>query len=276
MPPTKSKSDVKELLDDDTPVKEDTTRSLAGFPIVPPGEMGKNLNILIYGEPGVGKTVLAGSASVVDGMSPVLLLDVEGGTMSLTQQYGKVDVVRIHKWIDLQKVYNQLYGGDHPYKTVVMDSLSEAQKLSMTDIMAKAVKDDPDLDRDVPTMRAWGQNLEQMRRFTRGLRDLPMNVIFTALVETDKNNKGKTAYRPLFQGKTKGEVPGFMDIVAYYYMVQKGDNTYRMLLTQQTDTVIAKDRSNRLPKLLESPTMQEIYNHITGNTSENTNNEESK
>jgi len=274
MPPTKSKSDISKLLDDEPASNNDVPdRSLAGFPIVPPGEMGKNLNILIYGEPGVGKTVLAGSASTVEDMSPVLLLDVEGGTMSLTDQYGKVDVIRIHKWTDLQKIYNQLYAGNHDYKTVIMDSLSEAQKLSMTDIMAKAVKDDPDLDRDVPTMRAWGQNLEQMRRFTRGLRDLPMNVIFTALVETDKNNKGKTAYRPLFQGKTKGEVPGFMDIVAYYYMLQKGEETRRMLLTHQTDTVIAKDRSNQLPKLIESPTMEVIHGYITGTLSKSADSE---
>ena len=258
-----SSKDISQLMDDEP----DTTneRKLAGFPIVPVGTMETNLNILIYGEPGVGKTVLSGSASDVKDMAPVLLLDIEGGTMSLNDSYKNVDVIRIRKWVDLQKVYNQLYSGEHEYKTVVMDSLSEAQKLSMTDIMAKAVKDDPTLDRDVPTMRAWGQNLEQMRRFTRGLRDLPMNVIFTALVESDKNNKGKMSYRPLFQGKTKGEVPGFMDIVAFYYMVQKGDNNIRMLLSQQTDTVIAKDRSNKLPKLMENPTMQDIYNHIMGN-----------
>ena len=243
---------------------EEDKQYLAGFPISTVGSMETNLNILIYGEPGVGKTVLAGSASVVPEMSPVLLLDVEGGTMSLAQEYGDVDVIRIHKWADLQKVYNKLYSGDHKYRTVIMDSLSEGQKLSMTDIMAKAVREDPDLDRDVPTMRAWGQNLEQMRRFTRGLRDLPMNVIFTALVDSNKNNKGKDAYRPSFQGKTKAEVPGFMDIVAYYYIVQKGDNQIRVLLSQQTPEVIAKDRTNKLPKIMENPTMSAIYSHIMG------------
>jgi len=263
-----SSKDITQLMDSEPETPTDVTESkeLAGFPIVPVGTMESYLNILIYGEPGVGKTVLAGSASNVKEMSPVLLLDIEGGTMSLNQAYKEVDVIRIKKWIDLQKVYNKLYEGKHSYKTVIMDSLTEAQKLSMSDIMTKAVKDDPDLDRDVPTMRAWGQNLEQMRRFTRGLRDLPMNVIFTALVDSEKNNKGKMSYRPLFQGKTKGEVPGFMDIVAYYYMVQKGDNTLRMLLSHQTDTVIAKDRSNTLPKMIESPTMTDIYNYIMGNT----------
>lgn len=214
-------------------------------------------------------TVLAGSASDVKFMAPVLLLDIEGGTMSLSDTYPNVDVIRITHWMDLQKIYNKLFQGDHNYKTIILDSLTEAQKLSMNDIMRKAVKEDPDLDPDVPTMRAWGKNIEQMRKFTRALRDLPVNVIFTALVDSDKDNRGKTVSRPSFQGKLKGEVPGFMDIVAFYYVRQVGDNLKRLLLTQQTDTTIAKDRSNKLPKLMEDPTMGTIYQEILGTKEKN-------
>lgn len=260
--PTAKTSKVSELLDE--PLPTPTQNNIAGFPIVSVGKMEKFVNILIYGEPGTGKTVLAGSASVVEAMSPVLLLDIEGGTMSLADTYSNVDVIRITHWLDLQKIYNKLYAGDHGYKTVILDSLTEAQKLSMGDIMKRAVKEDPDLDPDVPTMRAWGKNIEQMRKFTRALRDLPCNVIFTALVDSDKDNRGKTVSRPSFQGKLKGEVPGFMDIVAYYYVRQVGDNLRRMLLTQQTDTTIAKDRSNKLAKLIEDPTMETIYQAIIG------------
>ncbi|MCA1800024.1 MAG: ATP-binding protein [Actinobacteria bacterium] len=259
-------AELTKLLDEEPPAPD---RDIAGFPIVSVGKMEKFVNILIYGEPGTGKTVLSGSASDVEAMAPVLLLDIEGGTMSLADTYPNVDVIRIIHWGDLQKVYNKLYSGDHGYKTVIMDSLTEAQKLSMDDIMKRAVKDDPDLDPDVPTMRAWGKNIQQMRKFTRALRDLPCNVIFTALVDSDKDNRGKTVSRPSFQGKLKGEVPGFMDIVAYYYIRQVGENLKRMLLTQQTDTTIAKDRSNKLPKLMEDPTMATIYQTIIGTKEKN-------
>lgn len=255
-------ANISKLLDDEG--EKPKGRDIAGFPIVSVGTMEQFVNILIYGEPGVGKTVLAGSSSVVDAMSPALLLDIEGGTMSLSDSYSNVDVIRVTHWADLQKIYNNLYQGKHGYKTVILDSLTEAQKLSMGDIMKRAVKEDPDLDPDVPTMRAWGKNIEQMRKFTRALRDLPVNVIFTALVDSDKDNRGKTVSRPSFQGKLKGEVPGFMDIVAYYYVRQVGDNLKRILLTQQTDTTIAKDRSNKLPKLMEDPTMGSIYEAILG------------
>lgn len=263
-------AELNKLLDDDDAASAETKpKDIAGFPIVSVGKMEKFVNILIYGEPGTGKTVLAGSASNVEAMSPVLLLDIEGGTMSLADTYPNVDVIRVTSWQDLQKIYNKLHGGDHGYKTVILDSLTEAQKLSMNDIMRKAVREDPDVDPDVPTMRAWGKNIEQMRKFTRALRDLPCNVVFTALVDSEKDNRGKTVSRPSFQGKLKGEVPGFMDIVAYYYIRQVGDNLKRMLLTQQTDTTIAKDRSNQLDKLIEEPTMETIYQAILGKKESN-------
>lgn len=238
--------------------------SIGGIAISSVGSIDKTFNILIYGEPGSGKTVLSGSAAEVEAMSPVLFIDIEGGTLSLNDFHPGVQVVRITAWKDLQKVYNALAKGEGGYKTVIVDSLTEAQKLSMSDIMRQAQREDPSIDPDIPRMRDWGKNVEQVRRFTRALRDLPMNVIFTALVDSDKDNRGRTTLRPMFQGKIKGEIPGFMDIVVYMYVKQNGDNIQRLLLTGATDTAMAKDRSNRLPPVVQDPTMEDIFNTIVG------------
>src|SRR5688572_21297820 len=57
-----------------------------------------NFNMMIYGPPGVGKTVLCGSAAEVIEMSPVLFVDVEGGTLSVSAQGFDCDVVRVTTW----------------------------------------------------------------------------------------------------------------------------------------------------------------------------------
>jgi phage nucleotide-binding protein len=247
----------------DTAVDLETKPSIGGVPITTAADMQETVNILFYGEPGVGKTVLCGSSSVVDGMAPVLFVDVEGGTLSLKDHYPLVDTVRITDWQDMVKVYDSLRKGEGGYQTVVLDSITEVQKFSMNEIMRRLVAKEPDSDPDVPGMREWGKNIEQMRRLVRNFRDLPMNVLFTALEATDKDDRGRRKTYPSLPGKLAGEVPGFVDIVIYMYVKVQEKIVKRMLLTESTGAQVAKDRSNRLPRVIEQPTMEEIYNLIT-------------
>jgi hypothetical protein len=48
----------------------------------------------------------------------------------------------------------------------------------------------------------------------------------------------------------------------YVKQVGSGDDieTKRLLLTQATEQQVAKDRSGNLPTIIETPTMQEMYN----------------
>lgn len=245
-----------------------TKTTLAGLPVVPVQERSSYFNILIYGDSGTGKTTLAGSADEVPSMRPVLFIDIEGGTESLRHSYPQVDTVRVTTWKEMQEVYNALYQGGHGYQTVVLDSLTEIQKFNMYNIMNDLAQKRPDLDPDVPGMREWGKNLEQIRRMVRGFRDLDMHTIFTALNKTDKDQKtGLTTMKPSLSGKMADEVAAFLDIVVYYYVKQIGDGSEaefkRLLLTQKTDTQVAKDRSGKLPMIIESPTMSEIYDLMT-------------
>lgn len=242
-----------------------TTKTLGGLKVETVSEKIAHINFLVYGESGVGKTVLAGSSSEVKEMSPVLFIDVEGGTFSLRENYSGVDVVRVETWTDMQKVYEGLASGELLYKTVVLDSLTEIQKFSMNLIMSALVKEDPSRDLDVPGMREWGKNIEQVRRLVRGFRDLPMNTIFTALSSTARDARtGIDKTRPGLSGKLSGEVAGFVDIVGYLYIKVLDGQVNRLLLTTSTDTQIAKDRSAKLPPVVEEPTMTKLYKLIYG------------
>lgn len=240
-------------------------KNLGGLEVTPVAQAPQSMNMLIYGDPGVGKTVLAGSASEIEAMSPVLFVDVEGGTMSLRNKYPQVDVVRVSNWVDMVTVYKELADNPNLYKTVVLDSLTEIQKFSMYNIMKDLIQGDPDRDPDVPGLREWGKNSEQVRRFVRAFRDLPVNTIFTALAAVDKDQKtGLTVNRPGLSGKLSAEVAGFLDIVCYMYIRVVDGDVKRLLLTSSTDSCIAKDRSDSLPPVLEEPDMQTIHQIVIG------------
>lgn len=239
--------------------------AIAGLPIRKVTDVPVQFNLLIYGESGAGKTTLAGSADDVPEMRKVLILDVEGGTLSLRTRYPNVDNVRIKSWDDMQNVYNELYLDNHGYNTIVLDSLTEVQKMSMDTIMRKLVEMHEDRDADVPGIREWNINIEQTRKFVRLFRDLPINTIFTALSKVDKNPRtGVTRTKPYLSGKVADEVAGFLDIVAYLYTKEVDGTQKRMLLCGATQDNVAKDRTDRLDKVIIEPTMSTIWNAVKG------------
>lgn len=224
---------------------------------------------MFYGEPGVGKTVLAGSADFVPAMRPVLFIDMEGGTESLRHTYPDVQIARVKTWREMQVLYDALYDMDHGYRTVIIDSLSEAQKFNMMNIMKGVAASNEKMIEEVPSMREWGINLEQMRKFVRGFRDLPINTIFTCLAATEKDVRtGRLLYKPALSGKLANEIAGFLDEVFYMYLKETQDDegndvNTRLLLTSKTETIVAKDRSGKLPMIIPDPTMQVLYDLMT-------------
>lgn len=246
-----------------------TPRNLAGLRIVKASERAPFINLLVYGNSGMGKTRLAGTSDSVPSMRKVLIVDVEGGTLTLTHSNPNVDIVRVKTWKEVQAVYDELYAGNTGYNTVVLDSLTEIQKFNMYTIMDDLKKDPKNSERsvDVPSMREWGINLEQMRKFVRAFRDMPINTIFTALAKEEKNAKtGMVHKQPSLSGKLAGEVAAFLDIVCFMYVKEIDGEMRRMLLTTSTDEYVAKDRTGKLPLVIPDPTMMEIYKHIESNT----------
>lgn len=243
-----------------------TLPKIARLPIERVSERTPRINMLIYGESGVGKTRLAGSADAVEEMRKVLLIDVEGGTLTLRNTYPNVESVRVTSWAEMQEVYDELYTGSYDYTTIIIDSLTEIQKMSMNLIMRKLVEEHGERDADVPGLREWNINLEQTRKFVRAFRDLPMNTIFTALMRADKNPRtGALKRKPSLSGKIADEVAAFLDVVVYLYAKEIDGEQKRMLLCGQSEETIAKDRSNKLPFLIEDPTMAKIWENLHNN-----------
>ena len=247
-----------------------TPGTLAGIKLQRVADVDPHFNLLIYGKSGVGKTRLAGSAHAVPEMKRVLYIDIEGGVLTLRKEFPGVERLRITAWKEMQAVYDALYAGGHGFSTVILDSLTEIQKFNMNEIMLKLIEGKDERDMDVPSLREWGKNLEQTRRFVRAFRDLPLNVIFTALEREDKDRAGRPLKLPSLSGKMAGEVAAFLDIVLYYNIKEVTEDgepkQVRVLQSAATESTVAKDRSGLLPPILVDPDMEQLYDIIVRQT----------
>lgn len=233
--------------------------------VSPPDEISPYLSILPFGAPGAGKTVLAGTADDSPLTSPVIFADIEGGTRSIRKRKG-IDVVRIRATEELVDLHTKLLTeNDGYYKTFVLDSLTELQKLDMVGIMKELVSRRPDMDPNVPSQREWGISIERMRKIVRAFRDLPMNTIFTCGVLREQDNNNNVTYMPSLPGKLKMEIAGFVDVVGYMTASVDDGVSVRRIQFQQTQKVIAKDRTASLGDIVDNPTIPMLWELMHNN-----------
>jgi phage nucleotide-binding protein len=236
--------------------------------VKPPSEAVRFLNVLIYGEPGVGKTYFCGTADDDERSGPVLILDVEGGTLTLRHR-PNVDVVPVRSMDKLSAVHEELRKHPDHYNTVVIDSLTELQKLDMKTVMDEQYEKKPEsTDKFVPDQRAWGKSSERVRRIIRGFKDLDCHTITTCLVAEKKDERTNiTSMYPSLPGKLAGEVSGFFDIVGLMTSNDEDDDKggtvqVRRIQFAKTRRVIAKDRTGALGDLLVNPTVPMILDLV--------------
>jgi phage nucleotide-binding protein len=243
-----------------------TPTSFAGLRIERPDLNAINkLNMLIYGEAGVGKTWLAGSASRLPAMRNVLYLDAEAGKATL-REHPDVEILPCRRWADYIGIYNALKAGGHSYKTVVLDSLSEILEQCKDQVMVemKADPENDNRDEDIPSIREWGKLQVRMLRLIRLYRDLPMHVIYIAHAERVQLKSGKHKWMPLLNGKMQMKVPQIPDIVFFMYNQEVDGEQRRLMLTGQTDVAVAKVRGATMPQIIgaeETVTMETILNY---------------
>lgn len=231
----------------------------------PPAESIDWLNILVYGEPGAGKTHLLGTAQDHADTSPLLIADVDGGVATLRRRKD-IDVVQVRSFNDLAKLFVELFDAvkddSLPYKTVGIDSLSEFAKVDIGEISKTFASMNDKLDEDIPDMRAYAKSGNHVRRIVRRFRDLPCNVIFTCHTQNDRDNFNRLIYRPQLPGKLQVDIPGFLDIVGWLRAEVTDAGVVRYLQTQKTEVTIAKDRTNALDAVEENPTIPALWDKL--------------
>lgn len=207
------------------------------------------IKILVYGQAGMGKTVLCSTAP-----GPIIL-SAEGGALSLRKL--QIPLIEIADVQDLQDAHSWLLqsAGARQFQTVCVDSISEVAEVVLNN--AKRQVKDP--------RQAYGELIDKMEMVIREYRDLPgKNVYMSAKIESIKDEMtGVVKYGPSMPGSKLGlKLPYFFDEV-FRLGINKTPQgeAYRFLQTQPDLQYEAKDRSGALANV-EPPDLAHIFRKI--------------
>lgn len=223
-------------------------------------QTANGIKMLVYGDAGMGKTVLCAT------LPDVVMLSAESGALSLSKGnleriYGNlpkvcpVPMILIRNVDDLIEAHRFLSSSAEArnFQSIALDSISEIAEVVLNN--AKRQVKDP--------RQAYGELIEKMETTIRSFRDLPgKHVYMTSKMEPSKDVlTGVIKYGPSMPGAKLGpNLPYFFDFV-FRLGVNKDaqGNSYRFLQTAPDIQFVAKDRSGKLDAI-EYPHLGNVIN----------------
>lgn len=234
--------------------------------------MTQGVSFLIHGYSKTGKSTFGDTSP-----APRLILDAEGGASTRFTKSPKVvwdpitqtppvpdgtwetAIVHVRSFHDVQRVYEWLNSGQHHFKSVSIDSLSETQQRCVDAIAGTEAMKTQD----------WGELLRKMSALVRSYRDLiihPTNplevVIFIAMTRDYDGVK-----RPYVQGALANTLPYYVDVCGYMWTevdATAGEIRHR-LLCGQVGPFEAGDRTGKLGTVVENPNVMSMLERIYSN-----------
>lgn len=225
------------------------------------------VKVMVYGGPGMGKTVLSAT------MPTPLIISNESGLLSLSRSnleriygvnapgvtYDSIPVILINDIQSFDEAYRFCKDSAEArqFQSICLDSISEMAE-SVLNSLKRSVKD---------PRQAYGELIEKMETNVRKFRDLPGKNVYISAKEGYSRDEisGITRYGPSMPGAKLGpSLPFFFDEVFRLAVNRDSQgNTYRYLSTQPDLQFEAKDRSGALAPI-EYPHLGMVIQKILG------------
>jgi len=166
----------------------------------------ENLIIVLYGQPGCGKTSLGFSTD------KPLLIDFDMGAQ---RALNRKDVVRVSSWNDIADIKETDLS---IFNTIVIDTVGRLLEVIVADIintMPSMSKKSGEL-----TIAGYGVLISRFKNFMLKLKSFKKDVILLAHDKEEKNND-KNISRPDAVGSSRVELVKIADLLGYVYLNDK-------------------------------------------------------
>lgn len=201
-------------------------------------EAKQTITMLVYGQPGVGKTTLAVSAP------DAVLFDYDGGVQRINGAHQTL-TVQIRSWEDTSEALDEIVASYPDVKTIVIDTVGK-----MLDFMSDyIVRNNSRMKKADGTLSLQGYGLRKSMfiDFIKKTAVLGKNIIFVAHEKEEKRGDD-TVKRPDIGGSSANDLVKELDLVGYMQMLGKD----RTIAFNPTEAYYAKNTCN-LPAVTKIP-----------------------
>ena len=219
----------------------------------------KYVRACIIAPSGFGKTVFLGTAH----RALFLTTDPEG-TVSAKRFGSTAQEWPCAEFKDLSEAYIYLRDGGHEdFDVVLIDNISEAQKLALYEAKDNSIARSKTgaVDPLIPDQGEYLRAQLAIEKMVKQFHDLPMHVFWSSHQKGYEDGEGEPYYSAVIQGK-KGELAqtilGFMNVIGFGEVIEKDGKEVRRLWFSYHGPYRGKDRSGGLGRFQDNLTVPEL------------------
>ena len=179
-------------------------------------EFVTTIKMLIYGQPGTGKTSMALSAP-----NPVMF-DFDGGIQRVNVAF-QCPTLQVKNWEEVLSALEELKSGDVECKTIIVDTAGK-----MLDFMSDYImRNDSKMKmRDGSlSLKGYGARKVMFQSFLRDVSMIGKNIVFVAHEREEKDGETKIV-RPEIGGSSAGDLMKELDLVGYVQVIGQDRTVY--------------------------------------------------